>query len=105
MVAQMMLGPAPYIAVGALSPWVDLRVLPKDVQNPVIEAQLHRLVLKTHLPFDALVYAPKAKYFFGRDGRDVLWSMYHHHVNANDLWRQALNDAPGRVAPPIEPRD
>ena len=63
MVAQMMLGSDPYIAVGALSPWVDLCVPPKDVKIPVIEAQLHRLVLKTHLPFDALVYAPKAKYF------------------------------------------
>ena len=30
--------------------------------------------------------------------------MYNHHVNANDLWRQTLNDAPGRVGPPIEPR-
>ena len=29
--------------------------------------------------------------------------MYNHHVNANALWYEALNDTPGRVGPPIEP--
>ncbi|HEY9548121.1 MAG TPA: sulfotransferase domain-containing protein, partial [Kiloniellaceae bacterium] len=47
---------------------------------------------------------PKAKYvYIGRDGRDVAWSMYNHHANANHLWYEALNDTPGRVGPPIEP--
>lgn len=103
MVAQMLLGPDPDLAVGEMSPWVDLRVPPKEVKLPSIEAQTHRRVLKTHLPVDSLVYSPKAKYIYiGRDGRDVVWSMYNHHANANDLWYQALNDAPGRVGPPIE---
>src|SRR3712207_9286065 len=39
----------------------------------------------------------------GRDGRDVVWSMYNHHANANEMWYEALNDTPGRVGPPIEP--
>src|SRR3712207_8253450 len=39
----------------------------------------------------------------GRDGRDVVWSMYNHHANANRLWYEVLNDTPGRVGPPIEP--
>lgn len=104
MVAQMLHGPDPELAVGELSPWVDLRVPPKEVKLPAIEAQTHRRVLKTHLPVDALVYSPQAKYIYiGRDGRDVIWSMYNHHANANDLWYQALNDTPGRVGPPIEP--
>ncbi len=31
---------------------------------------------KTHLPVDALVFSPEAKYLYiGRDGRDVIWSM------------------------------
>ena len=51
---------------------------------PLVEAQTHRRFLKTHLPVDALVFSPKAKYLYiGRDGRDVVWSMYNHHVNAN----------------------
>jgi aryl sulfotransferase len=87
-----------------MSPWLDLRVPPKDVKLPVVEQQTHRRFLKTHLPVDALVFSPKAKYIYiGRDGRDVVWSMYNHHVNANQTWYEALNDTPGRVGPPILP--
>ncbi len=104
MIAQMMFGGDPDLAVAEMSPWVDLRVPPKDVKLPIIEAQTHRRFLKTHLPVDALYFSPKAKYvYIGRDGRDVVWSMYNHHVNANQVWYEALNDTPGRVGPPIEP--
>ncbi|MBP6011189.1 MAG: sulfotransferase domain-containing protein [Alphaproteobacteria bacterium] len=103
MLAQMMFGPDPELSVADMSPWLDLRVPPKDVKLPLVEAQTHRRFLKTHLPVDALVYSPRAKYIYiGRDGRDVVWSMYNHHANANALWYQALNDTPGRVGPPIE---
>ena len=70
----------------------------------MVEAQTHRRFLKTHLPLDALVFSPRAKYvYIGRDGRDVVWSMHNHHANANRLWYEALNDTPGRVGPPIGP--
>ena len=102
MLAQMMFGPDPDLAVAEMSPWLDLRVPPKEVKLPLVEAQTHRRFIKTHLPVDALVFSPKAKYIYiGRDGRDVVWSIYNHHVNANALWYQALNDTPGRVGPPI----
>jgi aryl sulfotransferase len=59
--------------------------------------------LKTHLPVDAFVYSPRAKYVYvARDGRDVVWSMYNHHANANQSWYDALNLTPGLVGPPIE---
>ena len=104
MMAQMLLGPDPELAVAEMSPWMDLRIPPKEVKLPVVEAQTHRRFLKTHLPVDALVYSPRAKYFYiGRDGRDVVWSVYNHHANANAKWYEALNDTPGRVGPPIEP--
>ncbi len=104
MLAQMLLGPDPNLEVAEMSPWVDLRVPPKPVKLPAIEAQSHRRFLKTHLPVDALVFSPQAKYLYiGRDARDVVWSLYNHHANANALWYQALNDTPGRVGPPIEP--
>ena len=49
------------------------------------------------------MYSPKAKYLYiGRDGRDVVWSFYNHHSNANQSWYDALNETPGRVGPPIE---
>ena len=103
-IAQMMLGPDPELAVAEMSPWLDLRVPPKQVKLPMVEAQSHRRFLKTHLPVDALVYSPNTKYLYiGRDARDVVWSMYNHHANANAKWYEALNDTPGRVGPPIEP--
>lgn len=104
MIAQMLFGGDPDLSVAEMSPWLDLRVPPKDVKLPMVEAQEHRRILKTHLPVDALVFSPRAKYIYiGRDGRDVVWSFYNHHVNANEGWYSALNDTPGRVGPPIGP--
>lgn len=101
-VAQMLFNGDPDMAVAEMSPWMDLRVPPKAVKLPAVEAQAHRRFLKTHLPVDALVYSPKAKYLYiGRDGRDVVWSLYNHHASANDYWYHALNDTPGLVGPPI----
>ena len=94
------------IAMHAISPWVDLRVPPATEKLAMLEAQTHRRIVKTHLPLDALVFSPKAKYIYiGRDGRDVLFSFYHHHSTANALWYQIMNDTPGLVGPPIEPPD
>ena len=101
-VAQLLFNGDPELAVAEMSPWLDLRIPPKEVKLPQVEAQTHRRFLKTHLPLDALVYSPQAKYIYiGRDGRDVLWSMYNHHANANQSWYDALNLTPGRVGPPI----
>ena len=91
------------LEVAEMSPWLDLRVPPKEVKLPAVKAQTHRRFIKTHLPVDALVFSPGVKYLYiGRDGRDVVWSMYNHHANANDKWYAALNDTPGLVGPPIE---
>ncbi len=102
-VAQLIFGGDPELPVAEMSPWLDLRVPPKEIKLPLVAAQTHRRFIKTHLPVDALVFSPKAKYLYiGRDGRDVVWSMYNHHANANQVWYEALNDTPGRVGPPIE---
>ena len=72
--------------------------------SPHLEAQTHRRFIKTHLPVDALVYSPRAKYIYiGRDGRDVMWSMHNHWINGNATIYAAINDTPGRVGPPFEP--
>lgn len=105
-VGQLIFQGDPEVRVADLSPWVDLRVPPREVKLPMLEAQTHRRFLKTHLPVDALRFSPQAKYLYiGRDGRDVLWSLYHHHASANQLWYDVLNDTPGRVGPPIGPPD
>ena len=102
-VSQLLFDGKEGLPTADMSPWLDLRVPPKEVKLPMIEAQTHRRFLKTHLPVDAIVFSPKAKYIYiGRDGRDVAWSFYNHHVNANDAYYQAVNDSPGRVGPAFE---
>jgi aryl sulfotransferase len=101
-VSQLLFDGAEGLEVAQMSPWLDLRVPPKEIKLAAVEAQTHRRFIKTHLPVDALVFSPKVKYIYiGRDGRDVVWSMYNHHANANDIWYHALNDTPGLVGPPI----
>lgn len=103
-VSQLIFNGEDGLPVAEMSPWLDLRVPPKEVKLPAVAQQTHRRFLKTHLPVDALVFSPQAKYLYiGRDGRDVVWSLYNHHAKANALWYEALNDTPGRVGPPIEP--
>ena len=93
-------------AEGALfdtSPWVDFRPFPLDEITQRLEAQTHRRFLKTHLPLDALVFSPQAKYIYiGRDGRDTLWSLYNHHAGFTDQAYELINNVPGRVGPPLE---
>jgi aryl sulfotransferase len=102
-IAQLLFDGAENLATAEMSPWMDLRVPPKEIKLPMVADQTHRRFLKTHLPVDALVFSEQAKYvYIGRDGRDVLWSMYNHHANANDAWYDALNNTPGRVGPPID---
>ena len=91
-VSQLIFSGAEGLEVAEMSPWLDLRVPPKAVKLQAVEAQTHRRFVKTHLPVDALVFSPQAKYLYiGRDGRDVIWSMYNHHACANDDWYRALN--------------
>jgi aryl sulfotransferase len=102
MVAQLIFDGAEDLPVAHLSPWLDLRVPAKEVKLAALEAQNHRRFIKTHLPVDALVFSPKAKYIYiGRDGRDVVWSLYNHHANLNEQAYEAVNNTPGRVGPPF----
>jgi aryl sulfotransferase len=101
-VAQLVFNGEEGINVGKLSPWIDMRLPAKEEKLAAVEAQTHRRFLKTHLPVDALVFSPLAKYIYiVRDGRDVLWSMYNHHAKANEDFYKHINDTPGRVGPPM----
>jgi len=101
-VAQLLFNGAEGIEVSKLSPWVDLRIMPPEVIAGLAQ-QTHRRFVKTHLPVDALVFSPKAKYIYiGRDGRDAIWSLYNHHSKATDDFFARFNNAPGRVGPPLE---
>lgn len=88
------------VPVHEISPWWDIRILPPEARAAV-EAQAHRRILKTHLPADALVMSPKAKYLYvGRDGRDVVWSLYHHHSGFAPHTYEMFN-GPGLVGEPL----
>lgn len=72
-VSQLVFGGIEGVAGADLSPWVDLRLPPTPVKLACLEAQTHRRFIKTHLPVDALVMLPMAKYvYMARDGRDVV---------------------------------
>lgn len=102
-IAQLLFDGAEGLETAEMSPWMDLRVPPKEIKLSTVADQTHRRFLKTHLPTDALVFSEQAKYvYIGRDGRDVVWSLYNHHVHANEAWYDALNNSPGRIGPPIE---
>lgn len=102
-VGQLLFNGATDMDLHDFSPWLDLRVPPKHVKLAALEKQTNRRFIKTHLPVDALVFSPRAKYLYvGRDGRDILWSLYNHHVKANDGFYEALNDTPGLVGPRLE---
>jgi aryl sulfotransferase len=103
-VSQLLFSAEEGLEVAEMSPWMDLRVPPKEVKLPAVEAQTHRRFIKSHLPVDALVFSERAKYIYiGRDGRDVVWSLYNHHLNANAAWYDALNNTQGRYGPEIKP--
>jgi aryl sulfotransferase len=101
-VAQLIFGGREGIDVAKLSPWLDMRFPPREEKLALLEAQEHRRFIKTHLPVDALVFSPDAKYIYiGRDGRDVVWSFYNHYANVTEEWRRRVNETPGRVGPPL----
>lgn len=102
-VAQLIFKGDPEVQTEQLSPWVDLRVPEKEIKLGELEAQNHRRFFKTHLPVDALVFSPKARYLYiGRDFPDVIWSLHNHLFNATDEFYEMLNETPHRVGPALE---
>jgi len=101
-IAQLLFNGDPNIDASSLTMWIDFRVQSPEARA-ALEAQQHRRFVKTHLPVDALVFSPSAKYIYvARDGRDTVWSRYNHHANMTAAFYRLVNDTPGRVGPPIE---
>ncbi|MCH8331658.1 MAG: sulfotransferase domain-containing protein [Bacteroidetes bacterium] len=102
-ISQLLFNGEEGLEVAHMSPWMDLRIPPAEVKLGEVNGMTHRRFLKTHLPVDALVFNQNVKYIYiARDGRDVVWSLYNHHSNANEKWYHALNETPGLQGPPIE---
>jgi aryl sulfotransferase len=102
-VAQLIYEGNPEIPSQLLSPWLEFRVLDREMIDAELAQQTQRRFIKTHLPVDALVFSEKAKYLYiGRDFPDVVWSLYNHLYYAVDEFYEMVNDTPGRVGPPLE---
>jgi aryl sulfotransferase len=100
-VGQLVLGGADGFGP-AMSPWIDHRIFPMEAMLGMLQAQTHRRFLKSHLPVDALVISPKAKYIYvARDACDAVWSMYNHAANFTQAALDHYNNSPGRVGPPV----
>lgn len=92
------------LEIWKMSPWLDIRIVPKKDKLAMLENQNHRRFIKTHTPIDVIAFSPEAKYIYvARDGRDIVWSLYNHHSNSNQNWYKALNETPGLVGDPIKP--
>ena len=106
-VSQLVLDGSDTVFGQAESPWIDFQLTPEAVE--VADAQRHRRFLKTHLPLDALVFSPRAKYIYiGRDARDVVWSFHHHltHFSSGALERFGeVSRRTGLAPPPPPPAD
>jgi aryl sulfotransferase len=102
-VAQLVFQGIEDIPLKATSIWLDMRWPPAAEKLATLERQQHRRFLKTHLPVDALLYSPTAKYLYvGRDGRDIAWSLFNHLRSYTDEYVALLNDVPGWEGPFLE---
>lgn len=102
-VGQLLYEGDPDLQTESLTPWLDIRVMPKDVKFGMLEAQTGRRFIKTHLPLDALVFNPACKYLYvTRDLPDIAWSLHAHLLNFTDEAYGMFNETPGLVGPPLE---
>lgn len=92
--------------LGALSPWLDWLVQPRDEVFAQLDAQTHRRVVKTHTPLDGLPLDERATFVVvGRHPLDMAVSLYHQSANI-DRARVAeltgdLRAARPRARPPV----
>lgn len=96
------------VRVADISPWVEFAYAPRASTLSLLSEQTHRRFFKTHLPVDALLYSPRAKYLYiARDGRDVAWSLFNHFRRLSDGWYRMMNLARGDFGalPAAQPRD
>lgn len=90
--------------MSAKAPWVEaLPFAPRAKMLAAVESLPDPRLLKTHLPFDALVFSENVKYVYvGRDARDVVWSAYNHHVSLSASSIEAFNNT-GGTGPAVIP--
>ncbi len=89
-------------AVSAVSPWLDRSTIDPDAVLPMLDAQTHRRVIKSHLPLDVVPYFPEVRYIVvARDARDVFMSFWNHYSNYTDAVIANFNDPATLIGPPM----
>ena len=90
--------------LGALSPWLDWLVQPKEEVFARLAGQTHRRVIKTHTPLDGVPLQAGATYIVvGRHPLDMAVSLYHHSNNIDRRRMVELTGRPEAVRPPRPP--
>lgn len=101
-VAQLIWGGRDDYILSEVSPWIDCRFPTQAERLALVETQTHRRFLKSHVPVDCLVFSLQAKYIYiGRDGRDILWSLYNHHCTMKPDVIAGIDAVPERTGPPL----
>jgi aryl sulfotransferase len=88
--------PGPVLAI---SPWVEMKMLPAAEVHAILAAQTHRRFMKSHTPADGIPWFDDTRYIFvARDGRDAFMSLCNHVEHFQDALRDSLNaEAPDGV--------
>ena len=91
-VGQLLFNGADDVNVSEISPWLDFAFYPREAMLRDMESQKHRRFVKTHLPLEALVISPMARYIYViRDARDVVWSYHNHYKNIKPELLEVMN--------------
>jgi aryl sulfotransferase len=88
--------PGPVLAI---SPWIEMKLMPAAEMHAMLAAQTHRRFMKSHTPADGIPWFDEARYVFvARDGRDAFMSLCNHVEHFRAEVRDALNaEAPEGV--------
>ncbi len=90
--------------LGALSPWLDHLVRPKEDVFARLAAQTQRRVIKTHTPLDGVPLDDRVTYIVvGRHPLDVAVSLYHHGSNIDRRRMAELTGNPETPRAPLPP--
>lgn len=114
-VSMLIFQSAAPVPIMTTHPWVDCRFqIPIDAMIPMLEAQTHRRMMKSHLPFDALPIYDDVKYIHtARGGLDACFSFHNHFLNftpgaiANIAAVEKSDGGAGELPPPTpeDPRE
>ncbi|MEM7469529.1 MAG: sulfotransferase domain-containing protein [Pseudomonadota bacterium] len=92
------------MALGDLSPWLDLKIESIEKIAATYNAQSHRRIIKTHTPLDGIPFFENVSYVYcARDPRDIFMSMQGHGENQNmEVLIEKIAAQGNEIPPPQE---